>query len=120
MRLTRHRDDGPVLITAAEPSLSEQHEARKRKYLIMMGLRVVCLLLAGVFYRVTWLMAVFAVGAVALPWMAVLIANDRPPKRAMRLDRYHGAPPADRQLPPTTGSGASGGSGDSTVVDADE
>ena len=84
MTIGRDNDSEPVLITEAQPSLDEQLSARRTKYLIMMSIRVVCLVLAATFYHTPWLMAIFVVGAVALPWMAVLIANDRPPKKAMR------------------------------------
>jgi hypothetical protein len=89
-----------VLITEAEPSLDEQYNARRRKYAVMMAIRAVCLVLAAVFYRVPWLMAILAAGAVALPWMAVLIANDRPPKKARKINRYGGHPAPERALPP--------------------
>jgi hypothetical protein len=86
-----------VLITEAQPSLDDQYNARRRKYAVMMGIRAVCLVLAAVFYRVPWALPVLAAAAVTLPWMAVLIANDRPPKRALRPSRFsHPAP--DRAL----------------------
>lgn len=98
-RPSRHESDHPVLITEAEPSLDAQLDARRRKYVIMMGLRVLCLVLAAVFYRVSWwLLAVFVAGAVVLPWMAVLIANDRPPIKAKKVARYDGRPDAGRAL----------------------
>ena len=74
------------------PSLDEQLSARRKKYLIMMCVRVVCLVLAAAFYRTPWLLAIFVAGAVALPWMAVLIANDRPPKKALKVNRFGGHP----------------------------
>ena len=43
------RDDTPVLITEAAPSYEAEHDARKRKYLTMMALRMPCLILAGIF-----------------------------------------------------------------------
>src|ERR1700709_2826749 len=72
----------PVLITEAEPSLTEQHDARKRRYLITMGIRMASLIAAALTYQVSvWLMAVFAVLGTVLPWFAVVMANDRPPKK---------------------------------------
>ena len=48
----------------------------------MMGLRVVCLLGAVLTYGFSlWLAIAFIVGGAALPWCAVLIANDGPPKK---------------------------------------
>ena len=98
-------DSEPVLITEAQPSLDEQLSARRTKYLIMMSLRVVCLVLAATFYHTPWLLAIFVVGAVALPWMAVLIANDRPPKKALKPHRFGGHPdPTKAITPPTSNS----------------
>ena len=87
----RSRRPEPVLITEAEPSLAEQHAARKKRYAITMAVRGVCLVLAAVFYQVVWLMAIFAVLGAVLPWVAVLMANDRPPKKKLDPNRY--APP---------------------------
>jgi hypothetical protein len=77
-------DDGrPVLITAAAVSYEEQHRARVRKYLTLMAFRVPALILAAVAYG-AWhngLISLLIVAAsIPLPWMAVLIANDRPPR----------------------------------------
>ncbi|QUF06871.1 DUF3099 domain-containing protein [Actinosynnema pretiosum subsp. pretiosum] len=78
----------PVLITEAEPSYEDQLAARKRKYAIMMGSRIPCLLLAMVFYDTWWLALAFIVLSIPLPWMAVLIANDRPPRKSEKASRH--------------------------------
>jgi len=98
VRATSGRQDEPVLITEAEPSLDEQFRVRRKKYSIMMATRAVCLVLAAVTYHTPWLMAIFVVGAVVLPWMAVIIANDRPPKKAEKPNRYAGHPQPSRAL----------------------
>jgi hypothetical protein len=97
---TRGRDGEPVLITEAEPSLDAQFRARRKKYAIMMATRTVCLVLAAICYRTWWLMAILVVGAAVLPWMAVIIANDRPPKKGRKINRYAGHPAPDRALEP--------------------
>ncbi len=80
-----------MLITAAEPSYAEQYAARRRKYAILMSARIPCLLLAGVFYQTWWLALTFVVLSVPLPWIAVLIANDRSPVKAEHVNRFgHG------------------------------
>jgi hypothetical protein len=85
--------DTPVLITEAAPSYEEQHAARKRRYIKMMLLRFPCILLALVFSDIWWLALGFLVLSIPLPWAAVLIANDRPPRKAERVNRYqHGVP----------------------------
>ncbi|GAB7142253.1 hypothetical protein AWC22_09285 [Mycobacterium riyadhense] len=81
----------PILITAAEPSYEVQHRARVRKYLTLMAFRIPALILAAVAYGI-WhngLICLLIVAAsVPLPWMAVLIANDRPPRRADEPRRF--------------------------------
>ena len=88
-------DDGrPVLITAAAPSYEEQHRARVRKYLTLMAFRIPALILAAVAYG-AWhngLISLLIVAvSVPLPWMAVLIANDRPPRRSDEPRRFDDA-----------------------------
>ena len=85
-------DDGrPVLITRAAPAYEEQHRARVRKYLTIMAFRIPALILAAVAYGI-WAnglvsLAIIAV-SIPLPWIAVLVANDRPPRRAEEPRRY--------------------------------
>ena len=91
----RFDDNGrPVLITAAEPSYEEQHRARVRKYLTLMAFRIPALIFAALAYG-AWhngLISLLIVAAsVPLPWMAVLIANDRPPRRANEPRRFDDA-----------------------------
>lgn len=89
--MSNHESDGtPVLITEAAPSYEEQYAQRKRKYAVIMSLRIPCLVLAGVFINIPWLALTFVVLSVPLPWIAVLIANDRPPKKAENVNRYRG------------------------------
>lgn len=82
------RDDTPVLITEAAPSYEEEFAARKRKYLTMMLLRVPFLVLAAIFHDIWWLALGFVLLSIPLPWVAVLIANDRPPRKAEEVNRY--------------------------------
>ncbi|MEW5810962.1 MAG: DUF3099 domain-containing protein [Actinomycetota bacterium] len=85
-------DEGrPVLITKAAPAYEEQHRQRVRKYLTLMSFRIPSLILAAVAYGI-WhnglVSLAIVVVAIPLPWMAVLIANDRPPRRAEEPRRY--------------------------------
>jgi hypothetical protein len=91
---TDRATDRPVLITAAARSLDEEFAARKRKYIIMMSCRFPCLVLAGIFYHTWWLALLFILLSVPLPWVAVLIANDRPPRKAEKIARFRRAPRA--------------------------
>jgi Protein of unknown function (DUF3099) len=92
----RSRRPEPVLITEAELSLDDQHAARKRRYAITMGIRAVCIALAAVFYQTVWLMVILAALGIALPWIAVVMANDRPPKKKLFAHGYNARP--DRTL----------------------
>jgi hypothetical protein len=85
-------DDGrPVLITAAAPSYEVQRRERVRKYVTLMAFRVPALVLAAIAYG-AWhngLISLLIVAvSIPLPWMAVLIANDRPPLRADEPRRF--------------------------------
>lgn len=84
----------PVLITAAATSYEEQHRARVRKYLTLMAFRIPALILAAVAYG-AWHNGLISLAIVALsiplPWMAVLIANDRPPRSADEPRRFDSA-----------------------------
>ncbi|WP_083874488.1 DUF3099 domain-containing protein [Nocardia paucivorans] len=87
----------PVLITEAAPSLDDQRRARVRRYTIIMAFRIPCLVLAAIAYSTfgSGLLAILIIlASVPLPWIAVLIANDRPPRRKdepSRWDRPHRA-----------------------------
>ena len=74
-----------TLITEAEPSYDEQFRARRKRYLVMMSMRVPCLILATVFYQTPWLALLIIVISIPLPWMAVLIANDRPARKRSKV-----------------------------------
>jgi hypothetical protein len=81
----KKQPERPVLITDAARSQSEQLRSREIRYVTMMGLRVTCLIIGAILISIKppllplWLI-LCAAGMVLLPWMAVLIANDRPAK----------------------------------------
>ena len=91
MSSSQRGDDTPVLITEAEPSYDDQQALRRRKYTIMMSLRIPCLVVAALSYQmfqIWWLSLIILAISIPLPWMAVLIANDRPPKKTEKVNRY--------------------------------
>ena len=92
-RVAEERRPDPVLITDAARSYEEELEDRKRRYAVMMGMRVPCMVLAAVFYQTPWLAVTLLVISIPLPWMAVLIANDRLPRKSETVNRYR----ADRR-----------------------
>jgi Flp pilus assembly protein TadB len=64
-------------ITTAPEPLADDLARRTRRYLIQMGIRVVCFIAAIVTWdRVPmWVSALLLVGAVVLPYVAVILAN---------------------------------------------
>ncbi len=70
----RKQADDAIRITSAARPRSEDIRGRERRYLVSMGVRVACFLLAVVFMGY-WVMWLFLVGAVFLPYVAVVLAN---------------------------------------------
>lgn len=86
-----HQDDTPVLITEAQPSYDDQQAERRRKYNIMMSLRFPCLIAGVLVAALTglwWLGLIIIAASIPLPWMAVLIANDRPARKRENTHRF--------------------------------
>ncbi|CCH16763.1 DUF3099 domain-containing protein [Micromonospora lupini] len=85
----------PILITDASRSQNDQLTSRQRRYVLMMGIRVACIIvgaiLVGANAPLLWVwLPLCALGMVLIPWLAVLLANDRPPKEEHRLaNRFH-------------------------------
>ena len=88
----KHSPHRPILITDAQRSQEEQVRSRELRYLLMMSVRVACLVLAAVLVSVEapllWLwLPLCAAGMIIIPWLAVVLANDRPPKDRHRPRR---------------------------------
>lgn len=86
--------DKPTLITDAEPSQQQQMRSRQIRYVVMMAIRalllVICAVLVMIEAPMMWLwLGVCAAGMVVLPWMAVIIANDRSPRADRKMFRRH-------------------------------
>ncbi|GAA1843273.1 DUF3099 domain-containing protein [Agromyces salentinus] len=96
-------------ITSLPPSPEAEQRSRMIKYSIAMGVRLVCIV-AMLFARDWWLV-VCAVGAIALPYFAVVIANVGSPARIPAVERPGGIlpvrPGADAAGP---GAGSAAGS----------
>jgi hypothetical protein len=80
--------EDPVLITDAARSYDEELRIRKHRYKIMMGMRIPLMVLAAFFYQIPWLAVGLLVLSIPLPWIAVLVANDRLPRKAEQVNRY--------------------------------
>jgi hypothetical protein len=98
--MRRSHADEVVLITNVPESSDEEFDRRRKKYALMMGIRVLCVIAAGTTYQFSVLLALlFVVGGAVLPWCAVLIANDRPVRKRNAEVGFYGAS-GDRALPP--------------------
>ena len=91
--------DTPIVITDAARSYQEELSERRKRYSIMMSLRLPCLVLAALFYNTPWLAAALIILSIPLPWIAVIIANDRLPTKRSTFRRYRGD---RRELPSST------------------
>jgi hypothetical protein len=85
------RTEQPILITEAPVNSDDEFDRRRKRYLVMMVIRAACIVGAATTFRLSgWLAAAFVAAALVLPWSAVLIANDRPPKQELRFRRFVG------------------------------
>ena len=73
-RTARKSAEAVPSITSAPEPLAADQARRERKYLIQMGIRLVCIF-GAILAQGSWLTWVLAVGAIVLPNSAVLIAN---------------------------------------------
>jgi fatty acid desaturase len=76
----RRRHDEPVVqsVTSAPQSLADEQSSRIRRYLVTMGIRTACFLgaaVSGTQGAPWWVWGSFAVLAVVLPYIAVVMAN---------------------------------------------
>ncbi len=124
-------------VTSAPQSLQDDQSYRMRRYLLSMGTRTVCFLLAVLFLAVLhWTVAgwVMVIGAVLLPYVAVVMANvsrsrfssalgPLPPPSRRSIEGYVAPPrsdgagpqrPGDPYGPSGHGSGQRGPSGNGT------
>jgi hypothetical protein len=86
--VAEERRPDPVLITDAPMSYEEQLAHRKARYKIMMGMRIPLMIAAAACYQYPWVAVGLLVLSIPLPWMAVLIANDRLPLKVTDPHRY--------------------------------
>ena len=122
-------------VTSAPQSLQDDQSYRMRRYLLSMGTRTLCFLLAVLFLAVLhWTIIgwVMVVGAVLLPYVAVVMANvsrsrfssalgPLPPPSRPAIEGYVAAPRPDDAGPrqPKEPSGPSGNGGGPTGPGSD-
>jgi Protein of unknown function (DUF3099) len=104
------------LVTQAHRSRSDDIAYRQRRYLWMMGIRAVCFVIAVLLFinHLGWLTAIPAVGAIFIPYFAVVFANGgREPNNVRGFMEYHPKLPVTREAtgPPPPGNGSGNGAG---------
>ena len=90
-----------VLVTTAGKSPRDELRERTRRYLVTMGVRVVCFILAIVLYQLNlrWEAAFAIAGSLVLPWIAVVAANAGPARGEQGNPSLY-APPQRRGIGP--------------------
>ena len=104
------------VVTQARRSLTDDINYRQRRYLLMMGIRTVCFVIAVVLFmnHLGWLTAIPALGAIFIPYFAVVFANGgREPDNVRGFMEYRPNLPATRD--PSGSSEANGGNGQRPV-----
>jgi hypothetical protein len=119
----KNRRESAHLVTEAAKPRSEDIAYRERRYLIMMGIRITCFGLTIILFAAGagWLAAIPAVGAIVIPYFAVVFANGgREPTstRGFRPyepklpERYSGPGGGAPGSPPVAGQPRAGGPAD--------
>lgn len=105
--VAKRRNARPILITDAARSQDDERRSRQVRYTLMMSIRAICLVVAAVLVGsrapMLWLwLPLCLAGMVVVPWLAVILANDRPPQEKHRLRHRPHQRSADepRALPP--------------------
>jgi hypothetical protein len=87
--------------------MSEDIRYRQTRYLIMMGIRVICFVVALIMFvaHLKWLILIPAVGAIFIPYIAVVFANGgREPDNVRGFLEHRMNLPAQRDDPPSDDS----------------
>ena len=93
------RQESVHLVTQARRSMSDDIAYRQRRYLLMMGVRALCFIIAVVMFvnHLGWLTVIPAAGAIFIPYFAVVFANGgREPSNTRGFMEYHPNLPVTR------------------------
>jgi len=98
------------LVTQARRPMSEDISYRQRRYLLMMGIRSVCFIIAVIMFvnHLGWLVVIPIVGAIFIPYFAVVFANGgREPDNTRGFMEYRPNLPTTRDPdgPPSSHNG---------------
>ena len=83
-------------VTSAATSSTDDQDQRVRRYLTMMGIRVLCFGL--VFVTTGWLRWAAVAGAVLIPYFAVIVANAVRPREVGTIQPVTPAPDRTERL----------------------
>jgi hypothetical protein len=117
----RTRRQDVSLVTDAKRPMSEDIAYRERRYLVMMGIRVLCFVVAILLFvaHAGWVAAIPAVGAIVIPYIAVVFANGgREPSSTRGLLPYEPNLP-ERFSDPSPGPSHSATAGSATTSGSD-
>ena len=84
------RADEPILVTTAPQNPRDEQRERTRRYLVTMGVRVVCFVAAIVLVALDlrWEAGIAVAASLVLPWVAVIAANSGPARRTENPSLY--------------------------------
>jgi hypothetical protein len=106
MARSKRGSDTPIRITTASAGAGADIASRQKRYVITMGIRTLCFVAVAVIamshFGPAWLPWIFVVGAVVLPYVAVVMANAASTKPDGFELRDH--PSQDKELPGGTKS----------------
>jgi Protein of unknown function (DUF3099) len=103
-----HRGQQVHLVTQARRPMSEDITYRQHRYLLMMAIRTLCFAVAVILFvnHAGWFTAIPAVGAIVIPYFAVIFANGgREPDNVRGFMEHRMNLPARRQTPDSSGPG---------------
>src|SRR5580693_10006766 len=124
MRMGHARGEQVHLVTQPRRPMSEDIRYRQHRYLIMMAIRTLCFAVAVIMFanHLRWLVLIPAVGAIFIPYIAVIFANGgREPDNTRgfmehrpRLSTPSTSALARRAPGPADGAGPASGGADDT------
>ena len=99
----------PQSLTSLPPSPDDERRKRMIKYMVTMGIRIVCLVL--MLFVQGWWLAIVAAGAILLPYFAVVLGNVgtswvSKAERPTAIEVYRSPMPAQGLGPDTAGPDA--------------
>lgn len=97
--MRREHSEAPVsIVTTAHLSHTEDIALRQQRYVIMQSMRLVCIVLATALPLPIVLRALLLVGAIALPWFGVVMANAGPTVPRKRKTALRATPGATQAV----------------------